>query len=417
MIQTAAVADRPLPSRLAPPSLAKRLGSIQPSATIAISDRAAAMKAKGIDVLSFGLGEPDFDTPEPIREAAKKALDKGATRYTRVRGIPALREAIRADSLRRRGVAHDAEEIVVSTGAKQALFDLALAMVDPGDEVIIPAPYWVSYPEQVQLFGGVPRIVETHEADGFRLRPEALEAAIGPRTKALILCTPSNPTGSAYDEASLTALADVLRRHGIWIIVDEIYAQLVYDGFVQRSLLTIAPDLKDRLVIVDGVSKTYAMTGWRIGWALAPRAVADACEMLQSQATSNPATVAQHAAVAALEGSRASLDAMVAEFAARRALMVEGLAAIDGIGCRMPEGAFYAFPSVKGLLGRTTPDGVRLENDVDVTSYLLDAGRCAVVPGSAFGAPGYVRLSYAASQAQIREGLARIASAVKNLSK
>jgi aspartate aminotransferase len=304
---------------------------------------------------------------------------------------------------------------VVSTGAKQSLFDLALALLDPGDEAIIPAPYWVSYPEQVALVGAVPKIVPTTEADGFRVRPEVLEADIGPRTKALILCTPSNPTGAAYDEASLRALASVVRRTGIWVILDEIYGQIVYDGFVQRSLLTLAPDLKDRIIIVDGASKTYAMTGWRIGWMLGPRAVADACETLQSQATSNPTTLAQYATLAALAGPREALEAMVAEFAARRGLMVNGLNGIPGIRCRMPEGAFYAFPSVAGLVGKRTPEGARLESDVDVTGYLLDAARVAVVPGTAFGAPGYVRLSYAASQAQIRDGITRIAGAVARL--
>lgn len=406
--------DRALNAPPSPP-LAARLGAIAPSATMAIADRAAALRAAGIDVLSFGLGEPDFETPVHIRDAAKAALDKGATRYTRVRGIEPLRKAIVADSLARRGVAHDPEEVVVSTGAKQSLFDLALALLDPGDEAIIPAPYWVSYPEQVSLVGAVPRIVPTLETEGFRLRPDALEAAIGPRTKVLILCTPSNPTGAAYDEASLAALAEVLRRHRIWVVVDEIYGQLVYDGFVQRSLLTVAPDLKDRLVIVDGASKTYAMTGWRIGWMLGPRAIAEACETLQGQATSNATTLAQHAAIAALQGPREALTAMVAEFAARRRLMVDGLNGISGIRCRMPEGAFYAFPSVAGLIGKTTPDGKRLETDVDVTSYLLDAARVAVVPGTAFGAPGYVRLSYAASQQQITTGVSRIATAVAAL--
>ncbi|MFO0685907.1 MAG: pyridoxal phosphate-dependent aminotransferase [Sandaracinus sp.] len=395
--------------------LAHRLSTIAPSATIAIADRAAALKASGVDVLSFGLGEPDFDTPVAIRDAAKAALDKGATRYTRVRGVTPLREAIAADSLRRRGVAHDPEEIVVSTGAKQSLFDLALALLDPGDEAIIPAPYWVSYPEQVILVGGVPKIVPTDEAHGFRLTPEALEAAIGPRTKVLILCTPSNPTGAAYDEASLRALAEVLRRHPIWVVVDEIYGQIVYDGFVQKSLLTVAPDLKERLIIVDGASKTYAMTGWRIGWALASRSISAACEMLESQATSSPTTVAQYATIAALGSTREALDAMVAEFAARRAKMVDGLNAIPGIRCRKPEGAFYAFPSVQGLIGAKTAEGKTLSDDVDVTGWLLEAARVAVVPGTAFGAPGYVRLSYAASQAQIQTGLERIAAAVRTL--
>ena len=415
MLEVAAVADDRALTSPPPPPLAARLSAIAPSATIAIADRAAALRAAGIDVLSFGLGEPDFDTPSFIRDAAKAALDKGATRDTRTRGIAPLREAIAADSLARRGVAHDPEEIVVSTGAKQSLFDLALALLDPGDEAIIPAPYWVSYPEQVSLLGAVPRIVETREDEGFRLRPEVLDAAIGPRTKALILCTPSNPTGAAYDEASLVALAAVLRRRSIWVIVDEIYAQLVYDGFVQRSLLTVAPDLKDRLVIVDGASKTYAMTGWRIGWTLGPRSLADACETLQSQATSHATTVALHAALAALMGPRHELEGMLKEFAARRTLMVDGLNGVPGISCRMPEGAFYAFPSVHGLLGKKTPDGKVLRTDVDVTQHLLDAARVAVVPGTAFGAPGYVRLSYAASQQQISLGVSRIAAAVAAL--
>jgi len=397
------------------PELARRLSLIAPSATIAIADRAAAMRAAGVDILSFGLGEPDFDTPDFIRDAAKAALDKGATRYTKVRGIAPLREAIAADSLARRGVAHDPEDIVVSTGAKQSLFDLALALLNEGDEAIIPAPYWVSYPEQVTLVGAIPKIVQTTEAQGFRLQPEVLDAAIGPRTKALILCTPSNPTGAAYDEASLRALAGVLRRRGIWVIVDEIYGQLVYDGFVQRSLLSVAPDLKDRIIIVDGASKTYAMTGWRIGWMIGPRAIADACEMLQSQATSNATTVAQYAALAALQGPRDSLRAMLDEFGARRRLMVDGLNGVAGLHCRMPEGAFYAFPSVKGLFGKKTPDGQTLGTDLEVTAFLLETARVAVVPGSAFGAPGYVRLSYAASQKQITEGVLRIADAVKTL--
>jgi aspartate aminotransferase len=367
-----------------------------------------------VDVLSFGLGEPDFPTPAPIREAAKAAIDQGHTRYTRVRGVAPLLQAIADDATRRRGVSFEPREVVVSVGAKHSLFNLALTLYEPGDEVIIPAPYWVSYPEQCALVGATPRIVETREQDGFRLTPEALEAALGPKTKALVLCTPSNPTGSAYDRASLEALAEVLRGHDCWIIVDEIYGQLVYDGFEQVSLATVAPELRDRLVIVDGASKSYAMTGWRIGWMLGPPALTDAVEMVQSQATSNPSAIAQQAAIAALRGERGPMDAMVSEFAARRKLMVEGLGAIPGIRCRMPEGAFYAFPSVQGLLGKRHGEHV-LSDDMAVAAFLLDEARCAVVPGAAFGAPGYVRLSYAASQAQIREGVSRIAAAVTKL--
>jgi aspartate aminotransferase len=397
------------------PSLASRLSVIKPSATIAISDRAAALRAQGVDVISFGVGEPDFPTPSHIREAAKQAIDAGATRYTRVRGIAPLIKAIADDCEKRRGVRPGLDEIVCSVGAKHTLYNLAVALFEPGDEVIVPAPYWVSYPEQVLLVGATPRALETREEDGFRLTPEALEAAIGPRTKGLILCSPSNPTGSAYDEASLRALAGVLAKHpDVWVIVDEIYAQLVYGGFEQRSLLTIAPELRDRLVIVDGASKTYAMTGWRMGWMIAPKALCDACEMVQSQSTTNPTSFVQNATIAALSGEKAELDAMVAEFAARRDLMVNGLNAIPGISCRMPEGAFYAFPSVKGLIGKKAGAQV-LADDTAVAAWMLEEARSAVVPGSAFGAPGYVRLSYATSRELIARGLERIAAAVATL--
>lgn len=401
------------------PQLAKRLSSAQPSATLAISERAAQLRAQGIDVISFGVGEPDFPTPVHIRDAAKLALDEGATRYTAVRGIQPLVAAILADSERRRGVAHTAKQVVVSSGAKQSLFNLAFALFEEGDEVLIPTPYWVSYPEQVALVGATPRYIATREEDGFLLSPDALREAIGPKTKALILCTPSNPTGSAYPEAQLAALAEVLKDTNVWVIVDEMYGQLVYDGFQQQSLAKVAPFLKDRLIIVDGASKTYAMTGWRIGWMLAPEAVASACLLVQGQSTSNASTVGQHASVAALEGARgagrAELDAMIAEFGARRTLMVEGLNRIPGIRCRMPEGAFYAFPSVQGLIGRRPNGGAPLEDDLQVAAYLLEAARVAVVPGSAFGAPGYVRLSYATSRELCVEGVRRIASAVAEL--
>ena len=396
------------------PPFASRLSAIKPSATLAISERAAVLRAQGVDVVSFAVGEPDFPTPPHIREAGKRAIDEGATRYTRVRGVTPLLEAIADDCEARRGVRPSLDEIVVSVGAKHTLFNLALALFEPGDEVIVPSPYWVSYPDQAVLMGAVPRILETTEDEGFLVTPAALEAAIGPRTKALVLCSPSNPTGSAYSEAALRALAEVLERHPIWVIVDEMYGQLVYDGFRQTSLLSLAPKLRERLVIVDGASKTYAMTGWRIGWMIAPPALADACEMIQGQSTTNPATPSQHAAIAALGGERAALDAMVAEFGVRRRLMVDGLRAIEGISCRMPEGAFYAFANVKALVGKRA-QGTVLSDDVDVASFLLEHARCAVVPGSAFGAKGYIRLSYATSQAQIRKGIERIAAAVSTL--
>jgi aspartate aminotransferase len=400
----------------ASPPLAKRLGVIQPSATVAISQRARELRAQGVDVLSFSVGEPDFDTPAHIREAAKAAIDRGVGKYTAVRGIPELLEAICADSRARRGgVAHTPKEVVVSVGAKHVLFNLALALFEEGDQVIIPAPYWVSYPEQVRIAGAEPVVVQTSADEGFVLSPERLKAAITDRTRALILCSPSNPTGAAYTADQLRALADVAATHNFWIIVDEIYGRLVYDGFDQRSLVEVAPELKDRIIIVDGVSKTFAMTGWRVGWMLGPEQVAKACDTIQSQATTNPASVAQHAALAALTGPQEPMEEMRRAFEERRNLIVQGLNALDGVSCRVPEGAFYAFASVQGLIGRKAGD-TALADDVAVARFLLEEARCAVVPGTPFGAPGFVRISYAASTEQIREGLRRMGDALGRLS-
>jgi aspartate aminotransferase len=397
--------------------LSSRIRAVPSSATLAMTQRAAELRAQGVDVLAFGVGEPDFDTPAHIREATKRAIDEGVGSYTRVRGIDALREAIRDDSARRRGgQAHDLEEIVVSVGAKHTLFNLAMVLLDPGDEVIVPAPYWVSYPSQVTLAGATPRVVETSVAEGFRLSPEALEEAIGERTKALVLCSPSNPTGAAYAPEHLEALAAVLRKHeNLWVIVDEIYAELVYDGFDQRSILEVAPDLRDRLVVVDGVSKTYAMTGWRIGWMLGPAPLAKAVEKLQGQSTTNPAAVAQHAALAALRGEREPIERMREAFAERRRVILDGLTSIEGVSCREPEGAFYAFPNFGAFVGKRA-GGDALEDDLALATYLLDEARCAVVPGSAFGAPGFARLSYATDMETIRQGVSRIGEALGKLS-
>ena len=398
------------------PPLARRLDAVKPSATVAISDRARALKQQGIDVISFSVGEPDFDTPAHVRDAAKASIDQGQTRYTESRGILELRKAICEDSAKRRGgVTHTPAAVVVSVGAKHTLFNLAAVLFEAGDEVIVPAPYWVSYPEQARMFDAEPVVVETTEEDGFRLTPAALEAAITKKTKALVLCTPSNPTGAAYSAADLRALADVAAKHDFWIIVDEIYAQLVYGGFKQVSILEVAPELKHRIIIVDGVSKTYAMTGFRIGWMLAPEHVAKECDKVQGQATTNPTTTAQYAALAALRGPTEPVETMRAAFEIRRSLVVEGLNAIPGLSCRMPEGAFYAFFSVKGLLGKKTPEGKTLGDDLDVAAYFLEAGQSAMVPGAAFGAPGYMRMSYATSNAQIEEGLRRLGAAVAKL--
>jgi aspartate aminotransferase len=393
----------------APPALASRLSVVKPSATARLFQKTLDLRARGLPVLGFGVGEPDFDTPRHIIEAAQRALAEGATRYTSVRGILPLREAICDDSAARRGgVRHRPDQVVVSVGAKHSLFNLCFALLEPGDQAIVPTPCWVSYPEQCALAGAEPVLVETTLEDGFKLTPAALRAALTPRTKALFLCSPSNPTGAAYSAAELGALAEVLREHHCYVIVDEIYGALVYDGFVQHSLLDVAPDLAERLIIVDGVSKRFAMTGFRIGWALAPKHVADACEVIQSQTTTSPASVSQHAALAALRGDQAPVEAMRQAFERRRELTVSGLAAIPGLRCRKPEGAFYAFFDVRAFLGRELA-GAFVADDADLAELLLERAGAAFVPGSAFCAPGHLRMSYAASEADIRLGLTRLA--------
>jgi aspartate aminotransferase len=399
-----------------PTRLAQRLDVVQPSATLAVSARAAALKAQGKTVYPFGVGEPDFDTPAHIRDAAKLALDKGATRYTAVPGTPELRKAVAEHSSKTRGVPCKPEQVVVGVGAKHVLFDLALALYEPGDEIIIPAPYWVSYPEQVRIVGATPVIVETSEADGFRLSPAALEKAITPKTKAVILCTPSNPTGSAYPEADLRAIVEVMAKHDAWLIVDEIYSALVYDGFRATSALTLASEeAREKIIVVDGVSKTYAMTGWRIGWSITPVSVAKALDVVQSQSTTNAAAVAQAAAVAALTGPQDEVEAMRRRFEKRRDLIVDRLRAIPGVTCRTPEGAFYAFADVRGLYGLAFAGAASgsLADDLEVAKFLLEEAGCAAVPGSAFGAPGYMRFSYATSEENIEKGLAAAKAAVE----
>jgi aspartate aminotransferase len=391
--------------------LASRLDTLKPSATASFFQRAAELQARGIEILPFGVGEPDFATPPHICEATQRALAEGRTRYTSVRGILALREAICADSARRRGgVSHQPSEVVVSVGAKHALFNLCFALLGPGDEAIIPAPCWVSYPDQCRLAGAEPVVVATQPEHGFKLTADALRKALTVRTRALFLCTPNNPTGAAYTADELRALAEVLRGHDTWIVVDEIYASLVYEGFEQRSLLELAPDLRARLIIVDGVSKRFAMTGFRIGWALMPEAVAQACDALQSQTTTSPATIAQYAALAALTGPEAPVEVMRSAFERRRQIVLEGLAAL-GLPCRAPEGAFYAFIDVRAQLGHSLFGRV-VADDNALAELLLEETRCAFVPGSAFLAPGYLRMSYAASEAQIREGLSRLGRAL-----
>lgn len=397
-----------------PLNFAARTAAVAPSATLAMAAQAAKMTAQGIKVFPFSVGEPDFPTPEHVRNAAKVALDHGATRYTPVSGTADLKKAICEATQRDRGHVVTPDRVVVSCGAKHVLFNLAAALYEPGDEVLIPAPYWVSYPEQVRMMGASAVTLETSEADGFRLRPETLAAAVTPRTKALILCTPSNPTGSAYDKASLLALAEVLRQGDYYVIVDEIYADLVYDGFEHHSLGKLLPELGERLIIVDGVSKSYAMTGWRIGWSISSPKLAQQLTTLQGQSTTNPAAVAQAAAVAALNGPRGSVVAMREAFERRRKLMVDGLNTIPGVSCRTPEGAFYAFANVSGLIGKSFA-GQPLVNDQQVAEFFLTEAHAATVAGTPFGAPGFVRLSYACSDSDILEGLEAIRQAVRQL--
>jgi aspartate aminotransferase len=375
-----------------------------------MNSKALELKAKGVDVFAFGVGEPDFEPPEAVREAAKRAIDAGCSKYTAVTGIPALKEAICEATERSRGWRPKNENVCVSVGAKHTLFNLALALYEPGDEVVIPKPYWVSYPEQVRLVGATPVLVDTREEDGWKLSPATLGKALGPRTKAVILCTPCNPTGLAYTEDETRALVDVVRKSDCWLIVDEIYAELVYEGLRFVSAAKIAPDLRDRMVVVDGVSKTYAMTGWRIGWALAPAPLIKALDVVQGQSTTNPTAVAQHAAIAALKGSSDDFGRIRAMFEKRRNAMVAGLSSIPGIKCRKPDGAFYAFADVRGLYGLDW-NGKKVATDEDVAFWMLEKAAVAAVPGSGFGAPGYVRFSYAASEERIAAGCAAIRAA------
>jgi aspartate aminotransferase len=397
-----------------PNKLASRLDVVVPSATLAINAKAQAMRAQGLDVISFGAGEPDFDTPEYIRTAAHSAIDAGKTRYTPVSGIPELRKAIAEQSARERGTETKPENVVVTVGAKSALFNFALAALEPGDEVVIPAPFWVSYPEQVRIAGATPVFVPSTLDAGWKITPEALSDALTSKTKAVILCSPSNPTGAAYTAAQLAAFAEVLRAHDCWIVIDEIYGHLVYDGFEQRSLLSVAPDLAPRIVVIDGVSKTYAMTGWRIGWSIAPVPISKAMDMIQGQGTSSAATIAQFAAVEALRAPATDLERMRGLFQSRRDRLVNGLRELPGVRCAMPEGAFYAFPDVRAWIGKKAA-GKPLENDDQIAAWLLDAAQIAVVPGGAFGAPGHLRLSYAVSVEQIDQALARMKKALASL--
>jgi aspartate aminotransferase len=398
--------------RAVPLTLARRLDAVKPSVTLAMNARAAELRGKGVDVFAFGVGEPDFEPPHFVLEAARAAIEKGVSKYTAVTGIPALKQAIVARTTQVRGWTPKPSQVTVSVGAKHALFNLAIALYEPGDEVVIPAPYWVSYPEQVKMMGATPVFVETTEESGFKMSPEAFAKALSPKTKAVILCTPSNPTGSAYTESELAALVDVWKtKSDAYLIVDEIYADLVYDGFRHVSAAKLAKDAIDRIVVIDGVSKTYAMTGWRIGWSIANEKLAKAMDTVQGQSTTNPTAIAQHAAIAALTGPQEEVEKMRVAFEKRRGVMVEALRSVPGVKCRMPEGAFYAFADCRGLYG-IPYNGKTIASDEDVAFFLLDEAHVAAVPGGAFGAPGYVRFSYATSEQRIEAGVASIKNAI-----
>ncbi|HVY51647.1 MAG TPA: pyridoxal phosphate-dependent aminotransferase [Devosia sp.] len=382
---------------------------IAPSATVAISRKAADMKRAGRDVISLAAGEPDFDTPANVREAAARAIAAGKTHYTNVDGIPELKEAVARKFRRDNGLDVTAADCMVSSGGKQVIFNALLATLNPGDEVVIPAPYWVSYPEIVRLCDAVPVFARADASTGFKLTPEALEAAITPRTKWLILNTPSNPTGAAYSADELRALTDVLLRHEqVHILTDDIYEALVYDGRRFATAAQVEPRLMPRTLTMNGVSKSHAMTGWRIGYCCGPRELIAAMTKLQGQSTTNPSSISQWAALEALDGPQGFLDEWRRVFQERRDLVVKGLNANTGLDCLTPEGAFYVFPSVQRLLGRTSKGGARLATDEDFVMALLEETGVALVHGAAFGLAGHMRLSYAASNRELEDAVARI---------
>jgi aspartate aminotransferase len=397
--------------------VSERVRRIKPSPSTSAADRANQLRREGRSIVNLVVGEPDFDTPAPIREAAARAMEAGATRYTALPGTVELREAIAAKLKRENELSYDIGEIVVTNGAKSAIYTAFAATLEPADEVIVPAPYWVSYPDMVLACDGVPVPVACPEAQGFKLAPSQLEAAITSRTRWLILNSPSNPTGATYTVEDYRALAAVLARHpDVLVMTDDIYEHIRFEGGTAPHLLAAAPELRDRTLAINGVSKTYAMTGWRIGWAAGPRALTQALDTLLSQSAGNACSVSQAAAVAALSGDQSFVAESVATYRARRDQTAKGLAAIPGLSCRVPEGAFYLYVNCQGLLGRTTPDGNVLRTDGDVVLYLLERAGVAVVAGEAYGLSPYFRLSIATSLETLKDGVARIGRAVAELS-
>ncbi len=389
--------------------IAKRLSGIKPSPTMAVSAKARALAAGGRNIVALSAGEPDFDTPPNVKAAAKRAIDAGETKYTDVGGTPALKQAIQAKFRRENGLDYKLDQIVVSTGGKQVLYNAFMATLDAGDEVIIPAPYWVSYPDMVELAEGVPVPLTCPQNNGFKLLPEELDRAITHKTRWIILNSPSNPSGAGYARADLRAVADVLLRHPhVWVMTDDMYEHLIYDDFVFSTIAEIEPRLYPRTLTVNGVSKAYCMTGWRIGYAGGPAELIKAMSAVQSHSTSNPSSISQAASVEALNGPQDFIAANNAAFKERRDLVVRMLNEAPGLRCQVPEGAFYVYPSCAGAIGKTTPQGRRIASDEDFVTYLLDAEGVAVVQGAAFGLSPHFRVSYATSKTQLAEACTRI---------
>ncbi len=395
--------------------LAARVGRIVPSPTLSITATAKAMAAQGVDVIDFASGEPDFDTPEPVKAAAEAAIRAGFTKYTPSSGIDELRGAI-ADKLKtEQGLHYEKSQILVSCGAKHSLYNVAEALLEAGDELIIPVPFWVSYQDQTLLNDATPILLQTQEREGYTISQEALEAVITPRTKAIIVNSPCNPTGATYDRKTLEGIAAVALRHDLVIISDEIYEKVLYDGVEHISIATLSPEVAARTVVINGVSKAYAMTGWRIGYAAGPKPLLTAMANIQSQSTSNPCSISQKAAVAALRLGAPFTKIMVTEFDRRRRVMVDRLNRMPGVTCSMPTGAFYAFPNVSGLLSRRWKD-LPISSAAELATYLLNEAQVAVVPGEPFGSGCHIRLSYATAMEAVERGLTRIETAIRRLS-
>jgi aspartate aminotransferase len=394
--------------------LSERACKIKPSPTLAIDAKAKAMKSQGIDVVNFGVGEPDFDTPEHIKEAAIKAIREGFTKYTPVGGIDPLKDAIIDKFKRDNNLDYTREEIIVSCGAKHSLYNISQALLSPGDEVLIPAPYWVSYPDQALLNDAVPVFVRTHESDSFMVKPEILKSNITPKSKMLILNSPSNPTGRTYDRGTLERIAELVLKHNLYVVSDEIYEKLTYDGVRHISIASLSKEIKARTIVVNGLSKSYAMTGWRIGFAAGRKEIIKAMTNIQSQSTSNPTSISQKAAVEALTGPQDFIKTMLAEFDKRRKFLLNELNSIKDMSCITPTGAFYAFPNTSKFYGRSI-DGLEIPDSSELAMYLLEKANVALVPGGAFGNDNYIRLSYATSIEEIKKGVDRIREALGGL--